>query len=208
MHKIMISASAFLFSMALSTGAFAQGGYGAPGQAPPGGAAPPAQQAPAQTQQAPAPVQPGQAMGPCEIVTSDQLIGQNVQTPEGENLGQITGLMMDAQTGQVGYAVLSSGGVLGIGRKDYVVPWNALEIDPQQRTVVLDISPEQLRDAPPAADITTYEEGERIHEFYGVTPYWMDEGTLEMRPQQEPYPWEEPGGRIQERRPESLEDNP
>jgi sporulation protein YlmC with PRC-barrel domain len=206
MHKIMISASAFLFSMALSTGAFAQGGYGAPGQAGPG-AAPPQSQAPAQTQQPPVAVQPGQ-MGPCEIVTSNQLIGQTVRTPDGENLGQITGLMMDAQTGQIGYAVLSSGGVLGIGRKDYVVPWTALEIDPQQGVVVLDISPERLREAPAAGEITTYDEGMRIHEFYGVTPYWMEEDTLRMRPQQEPYPWEQPGGRIEERTPEALQDNP
>jgi sporulation protein YlmC with PRC-barrel domain len=205
MHKIMIAASAFLFSMLLSTSALAQGGYGAPG---PGVTAPPPSGPPPQVQQAPAPAPPGQVLtGPCEIVTSNQLIGQNVQTPDGEHLGQISGLMMDAQTGQVGYAVLSSGGVLGIGRKDYVVPWNALEIDPQG-TIVLDISPERLREAPAAGEITTYEEGTRIHEFYGVTPYWMEEDTLRMRPQQEPLPWEEPGGRVQERGPESLQDNP
>jgi sporulation protein YlmC with PRC-barrel domain len=206
MRKIMVTASAFLFSMALCTGAFAQGGYGtAPGQTGEGAAQPPGQQEPTR-------VQPQQELGiqysNGGFISSGQLIGQDIQTPDGERLGQIRGLLMDQETGQIGYAIVSAGGLLGIGRRDHLVPWNAMQIDPQEETYVLDTTPEEFRGSPTGREITTREEAEQIHEYYGVAPYWTEEDTLRMRPQQEPFPWEQPEGDIQERDPLTLPDNP
>jgi sporulation protein YlmC with PRC-barrel domain len=205
MRKMMITASAFLFGMALSTAAFAQGGYGAPGQTEqPGTVHPPTQQEPVQV--LPERELGMQQPGDGQIISSGQIVGQNVLTPDGERLGQIKGLKMDMEAGQIGYAVVSAGGVLGIGRREYLVPWNALQMDPQQGTYVLDVTPQQLRDAPTFREITTREEAVQLHEYYGVAPYWEGD-RLEMRRDQEPYPWERPGGEVQERDPR-LPNNP
>jgi hypothetical protein len=44
-------------------------------------------------------------------------------------LGSIKRLMIDKISGRVSHAVMSFGGLLGIGAEEYVVPWNALIYD-------------------------------------------------------------------------------
>jgi hypothetical protein len=46
------------------------------------------------------------------------------------------------------YAVVSFGGVPGMGEKLYAVPWNALMIDREQKTAYLDVSKTTLEGAP------------------------------------------------------------
>lgn len=52
------------------------------------------------------------------------------------------------QTGEVAYAVLSFGGVFGIGEKLFAVPWSALTLDTQSKNFILNVSKEQLKNAP------------------------------------------------------------
>jgi sporulation protein YlmC with PRC-barrel domain len=50
-----------------------------------------------------------------------KLIGMNVQDREGKSLGEIKDVVIDANTGEIKYAVLSAGGTLGIGEKRYAM---------------------------------------------------------------------------------------
>jgi sporulation protein YlmC with PRC-barrel domain len=80
---------------------------------------------------------------------ASKIIGSNVENRQGENLGEIEDLVVDPATGRISYAVLSYGGVLGIGDKLAAVPFNALNPKPDDpEKLVLNIDRERLQRAP------------------------------------------------------------
>ena len=94
----------------------------------------------------------------------------------GEHLGLVYGLMVDKQTGQVAYAVMSFGGFLGMGESYHPLPWRVLTYDTRQGGYVVDLDRSRLDAAPSYTSSTppnwsdrTY--GHRVDEFYGVPPY-------------------------------------
>jgi hypothetical protein len=48
---------------------------------------------------------------------------------DGEKVGYIERIMIDKISGKVSYAVLSFGGLLGIGDDHYPLPWQTLKYD-------------------------------------------------------------------------------
>src|SRR5262245_17673382 len=83
-----------------------------------------------------------------EVMTAATLTGDKVVDVQGENLGKISDIMLDVQRGQIAYAVLSSGGFLGMGDKLFAVPWNALTLDADRKCFVLAIDRDRLKAAP------------------------------------------------------------
>lgn len=83
-----------------------------------------------------------------QVMAADTLQGSTVVNPAGETLGEIQDIMIDIPTGRVAYAVLSFGGVLGIGSKLFAIPWNALTLDAGRECFMLDIDRERLKHAP------------------------------------------------------------
>lgn len=78
-----------------------------------------------------------------------QLIGMNIQNSQGESVGEINDLVLDASTGKVRYAAVTYGGFLGIGNKMFAVPFEAFKVqhkatDSDGTVLVLDVTPEQL----------------------------------------------------------------
>ena len=53
------------------------------------------------------------------LMGADTLLGNDVYNKDGEDLGDIKEFMIDMATGKVAYAVLSFGGVLGLGRQAF-----------------------------------------------------------------------------------------
>jgi sporulation protein YlmC with PRC-barrel domain len=86
---------------------------------------------------------PGQGPGP-EIMAADTLEGDDVINPQGDNLGEIKKIMIDVQNGRVAYAVLASGGFLGIADKLFAIPWGALTLDASRKCFILDVGKEKL----------------------------------------------------------------
>lgn len=111
------------------------------------------------------------------VISSSTLMGDKVVNTKGENLGQIKELMIDPQTGHVGYAVLSFGGFLGMGDKLFAIPFQSLELRPEQQEFVLDFPKDKLK-AAPGFDKNDWPKtadrawGTEIHTYYGATPYW------------------------------------
>ena len=83
-----------------------------------------------------------------EIMASGTLEGDRVVNLSGEELGKIKDVMIDVPHGRVAYAVLSFGGILGLGDKLFAVPWSALTLDADNKCFVFDVSKEQ-RNRPP-----------------------------------------------------------
>ncbi len=112
------------------------------------------------------------------LMGADTLLGNDVVNSQGEDLGAIKEFMIDMESGKVAYAVLSFGGLLGMGDKLFAVPWSALALDTVHKRFTLDVSKEELQDAPgfdksrwPAMSDKTWARG--VHKFYGA-PYGHD----------------------------------
>jgi sporulation protein YlmC with PRC-barrel domain len=111
------------------------------------------------------------------VMAADTLEGDDVINPEGEKLARLDKIMLDVQTGKIAYAVISSGGVLGIGDKLLAVPWRAVTLDAENECFILDVSKEQLEQAPgfdkdhwpSMADDGWARE---VHTYYRAHPYY------------------------------------
>lgn len=109
------------------------------------------------------------------LMGADTLIGNDVFNQQGEDLGDIKEIMLDVASGRICYAVMSFGGVLGIGEKLFAVPWNALSLDTANKRFMIDVTRERLGRAPgfnrdqwPDMADASWERG--IHDYYGTTP--------------------------------------
>jgi sporulation protein YlmC with PRC-barrel domain len=113
------------------------------------------------------------------VLSASTLCGDSVKNRADENLGNIKELMIDIPSGRVAYAVLSFGGFLGLGDKLFAVPWDALTLDEDRKCLVLDADKAKLESAPGFnkdawPDMTDTIWGERVHSFYGQSPYWTE----------------------------------
>jgi len=113
-----------------------------------------------------------------ELMGANTLLGNDVYNNDGEDLGDIKEFMLDMASGKIAYAVLSFGGVLGMGDKLFAVPWAALTLDTVNKRFTLNVPKAALKDAPgfdkgrwPTMSDKTWARG--VHRFYG-TPYSAD----------------------------------
>ena len=109
------------------------------------------------------------------LMGADTLLGNDVYNQDNEDLGDIKEFMIDMATGTIAYAVLSFGGLLGMGDKLFAVPWAALKLDTSNKRFTLNVPKETLKDAPgfdkdkwPSMADEAWASG--VHKFYG-TPY-------------------------------------
>ena len=85
--------------------------------------------------------------------------------------------MLDVPSGRVAYAVLSRGGVFGLGAKLFAIPWNALTLDAPRQCFVVGVDRERLDRAagfdrahwPSMADEAW---ASSVHDYNGNAPYW------------------------------------
>lgn len=82
------------------------------------------------------------------LLSAGTLIGDDIVNPAGESLGKLEEIMLDVSSGKTGYAVISFGGVMGIGDKLFALPWETLQVDTTNRRLVLDVPRERLEQAP------------------------------------------------------------
>lgn len=110
------------------------------------------------------------------LIASDKVEGTAVYNRQGDRLGSVYTLMIDKITGQVQYAVMSFGGFLGIGERYHPLPWKALTYDTRLLGYVVDLSREQLANAPSyPADQPPWGDpayGRTVYEYYGM-PYYL-----------------------------------
>ena len=106
-----------------------------------------------------------------ELMGADTLIGDHVHNLQNEHLGEIKEIMLDMRTGKIAYAVMSSGGVLGIGEKLFAVPWSALTLDTVNKRFTMDMDKERIADAPGFdtdhwPDMASSQFKDQIHHYY------------------------------------------
>lgn len=112
-----------------------------------------------------------QGPGP-RLMGADTLMGEDVYNSQDEELGDIKEIMLDMETGRVAYAVLSYGGMLGMGDKLFAVPWEALQLDTTNKRFILDIDKSKLENAPGFdkddwPDMADPQFSRQLSDFYG-----------------------------------------
>jgi len=82
------------------------------------------------------------------LIASNKVEGTAVYNRQGERLGTIHNFMVDKRSGNVEYAVLSSGGLFGMGGDYYPLPWKVLDYETSQGGYVVDLDKDVIERAP------------------------------------------------------------
>jgi sporulation protein YlmC with PRC-barrel domain len=125
----------------------------------------------------PAPVQECQTSS---LITSNMVEGMPVYDARGKRIGKVERLMIDKLTGRIAYAILSFGGFLGIGADHYPIPWSMLTYNEKPDGFQLDVTEEQLKNAPKIEQGESWEQANRarnhdVYDYWEVRYYWLVE---------------------------------
>ena len=82
------------------------------------------------------------------LKSAADLSGTDVKNAQGENLGHVKDIMFDVQNHRAVYYVLSFGGFLGMGDKQFAVPPEAMKLNAADDCFVLNIDQERLKNEP------------------------------------------------------------
>ncbi len=110
-----------------------------------------------------------------QVSRVSKILSTVVKNVTGDNLGEIEDLVLDPESGQVAYAVVTFGGVFGIGNKLFAVPFQALRWVRDEEYYVLNLAKSVLENAPgfdedhwPNSLSKWDQQREELHQFYQV----------------------------------------
>ena len=108
-----------------------------------------------------------------DLISSEKVDGTTVYDSKGEKLGSIKQVMIGKRDGRVRYAVMSFGGLFGMGERYHPLPWDTLDYDEDKGGYVVNLTREKLEGGP------TYQRDEepkydrdysnRVYGYYGST---------------------------------------
>jgi sporulation protein YlmC with PRC-barrel domain len=115
---------------------------------------------------------PGQSMS---LRRATELIGMDVRNQQDEKLGAVKDVMVDLQSGQAPFAVISSGGFFGVGDRMLAVPTTRFAQNTGADQFVLNMDRERLKSAPgfdknnwPNMDDAAWRS--QVYSYYGAQP--------------------------------------
>jgi sporulation protein YlmC with PRC-barrel domain len=118
--------------------------------------------------------------GHTSAIRATKVLGTKVQDPKGQKIGEVKDVVLDKESNNILFAVVSFGGFLGMAEKYHPLPWAALDYDESQNSYVVNYTKEQLQAAPAGSveeltqnDGLTYRD--RTYKYYKVDRYWEDE---------------------------------
>ena len=114
------------------------------------------------------------------VISASMVEGTPVCNAKGEKLGTVEDIMIDKLSGQVRYAVLGFGGLLGLGDKLFPLPWRALDYNKDMEAFVVDIDRARLENAPGfdsdnPPDMADESWGRQVYDFYGYSDFWSED---------------------------------
>jgi len=115
---------------------------------------------------------------PHDCIASNRVEGTKVYGANGEKIGTVDCVMIEKRSGQAREAIIDAGGFLGMGGTHHTIPWQKLDYDEEVGGYKLDVTEDQLRNAP---SHTRDEQDTRlndrdyrtsVYEYYAVMPYF------------------------------------
>lgn len=75
------------------------------------------------------------------LVKANGLMGSPVRSTEGRHIGRIKELFINPEGGEIAYAVVAGGVLLGLGGEAVAIPWDAFEVArDKDQTIVLTVN--------------------------------------------------------------------
>ena len=115
--------------------------------------------------------------GHTSAIRARKVLGTAVVDASGSKIGEIEDIVLDKQSSNIMFAVVSFGGFLGMGDKYHPLPWSMLDYDPEENAYVVNVTKEQLQAAPAdsIAELTrndgqTYRDS--VYSYYGSPKTW------------------------------------
>lgn len=112
------------------------------------------------------------AMFTPEILKAKDLIGMKVENPQAEKLGSVEDIVLTGDRNRVAFAVISTGGAMGIGEKYHAVPWPAFSRSTADAKVLLINKDKAALEKSPSfeknnwPDMAQAQWTKMVHEFY------------------------------------------
>lgn len=115
-----------------------------------------------------------------DFTKGSHLIGAKVANRQMEDLGEISDIVLDTRDGRITFVLLSPDRSIDSGDRLIAVPLTALSLLDENH-VILDISKEKLAKAPGFdknkwPNMSSREWVGDAYKFYGIRPYWEDDG--------------------------------
>ncbi|MEW4468806.1 PRC-barrel domain-containing protein [Parasphingorhabdus sp. JC815] len=112
-----------------------------------------------------------------DLIGSDRVEGTTVYGADNDKIGSVEKLLIQKRGGQVTDAIISAGSFLGIGGEHHSIPWAKLDYDTELGGYRLDVTEEQLKEAPrfKAEDADRAYDREyqsRVYDYWAVAPFW------------------------------------
>lgn len=112
-----------------------------------------------------------------DLIASDRVEGTAVFGRDGDKIGTVKQLLIEKRGGQVTDVIVSVGSFLGMGGELHSLPWSKFTYDTDLGGYKLDVTEEQLGEAP------TFDEDNRerphdrdyqvtVYEYWQVPTYW------------------------------------
>jgi hypothetical protein len=108
-----------------------------------------------------------------DVIAADKVEGTSVYDMTGDKLGSIRNVMIDKLSGNVVYATLAFGGVLGMGQKYHALPWDVLTYNTDLGGYQVDIDRNKLEQGPAATEeeltgnFQNQEWSRKVYDYYG-----------------------------------------
>jgi len=116
--------------------------------------------------------------GHTSAIRAGKVLGTKVLDIAGNKIGEIQDIVLDKQSNNIMFAVVSFGGLLGIGEKFHPIPWSELNYDMGRNGYIVSFDKQQLETAPSdSIDALVKDDGRSFRDqafrHYKTTPYWQ-----------------------------------
>lgn len=110
------------------------------------------------------------------LVGTHEMLSGKVRDQMGEEYGKIKELLVDPNSGRIVLAVLSYGGILGMGDTTKLIPWEGLQLNPNTHDYIINMSRKMLETAPEMniSDTTDRKLLTDLYKHYGYPAFWED----------------------------------
>lgn len=112
-----------------------------------------------------------------DCIASNRVEGTKVYGRDGDKIGTVDHVMIEKRSGQAREAVIDASGFLGLGGTRHTVPWQKLKYDTELDGYKLDVTEDQLKNAPSHSERDQDKAEDQqyratVYEYYAVPVYW------------------------------------
>ena len=111
------------------------------------------------------------------VQSAKELVGAEVRSADGKEVGEIDHLMIETSVGRVAYVLISRGGFLGVGGEWVPVPFELLSQSPSSETLSLKVNASELQKIkalPKTEQPRSVRRSDlaKLYQQYKVEPFW------------------------------------